>query len=396
MHYGGHVCVYNTKALEILGVYKSEDALKFPKDEVEVINGKLTGMVRDHTHFALWAKVNYSSEQQANAAMKANKHLLENGITSIHDCGECDAPSYHIMQQLCRERKFKIRSYMLLHSIYGKPFSLEDNNHWLSLGLMSGLGDEHFRIGSCKFMIDGGSTAPSCATREPYSHDPNLPGIMGWERQEIADYIKLINDAGCQATAHAIGDLAVECMVEGYEKAFVTNPRPDIRHRIEHCTLSDQDLINRMAKMNICPTLNPGMIQTGGKNYTRFYGERVKYLIALRSMLDAGMKPAIASDYPSGPVGIQVIDGAVNRLDRLNNFLVDQSQVITVLEAIRCATLHGAYLSYEENIKGSIEVGKLADLIILSEDITSIPKDRINEIKVDLTMIDGVIEYMRS
>lgn len=395
MHYGGHVCVYNTKALEILGVYKPEDSLKFPKDEVEVINGRLTGMVRDHTHFSLWAKVNYSSEQQASAAMKANKHLLENGITSIHDCGECDAPSYHIMQKLCRERKFKVRSYMLLHSIYGKPFSLEDNNHWLSLGLMSGLGDEHFRIGSCKFMIDGGSTAPSCATREPYSHDPALPGIMGWERQEIADYIKLINDAGCQATAHAIGDLAVECMVEGYEKAFETNPRPDIRHRIEHCTLSDQDLINRMAKMNICPTLNPGMIQTGGKNYTRFYGERVKYLIALKSMLEAGVKPAIASDYPSGPVGIQVIDGAVNRLDRLNNFEVDQTQAISVLEAIRCATLHGAYLSYEEDIKGSIEVGKLADMIVLSEDITSVPKEKINELKVDLTMIDGVVEYTR-
>jgi predicted amidohydrolase YtcJ len=395
MHYGGHVCVYNTKALEILGVHRPEDANNFPKDEVEVIDGKLTGMVRDHTHFSLWAKVDYSPKQQERAAMKAQKHLLENGITSIHDCGECDGPSYHIMQKLCRERKFKVRSYMMLHSIYGKPFSLEDNNHYLSLGLTSGLGDEHFRIGSCKFMIDGGSSAPSCAMREPYSHDPNLPGIMGWERQEIADYIKLINDAGCQATAHAIGDLAIECMVEGYEKAFRTNFRPDLRHRIEHCTVVDQNLIDRMAKMNICPTLNPGMIQVGGKNYGRFFGERSKYTIALKSMLDAGMKPSIASDTPSGPAGIQVIDGAVNRYDRTNDFELDQTQAITVFEAIRCATYNGAYASYEENIKGSIEVGKLADMIVLSEDITSVPKKRINEIKVDMTMIDGIIEYER-
>lgn len=395
MHYGGHVCVYNTRALEILGVFGPEDANNFPKDEVEVIDGKLTGMVRDHTHFSLWAKVDYSPTQQESAAMKAQKHLLENGITSIHDCGECDGPSYHIMQKLCRERKFKVRSYMMLHSIYGKPFSLDDNNHYLSLGLTSGLGDEHFRIGSCKFMIDGGSSAPSCAMREPYSHDPDLPGIMGWERQEIADYIKLINDAGCQATAHAIGDLAIECMVDGYEKAFENNFRPDLRHRIEHCTVVDQNLIDRMAKMNICPTLNPGMIQVGGKNYGRFFGERSKYTIALKSMLEAGMKPSIASDTPSGPAGIQVIDGAVNRYDRTNDFELDQTQAITVLEAIRCATYNGAYASHEENIKGSIEVGKLADMIVLSEDITSIPKRRINEIKVDMTMIDGIIEYER-
>ncbi|MDF2839984.1 MAG: nfdA 1 [Clostridia bacterium] len=395
MHYGGHVCVYNTRALEILGVFCPEDANKFPKDEVEVIDGKLTGMVRDHTHFSLWAKVDYSPKQQESAAMKAQKHLLENGITSIHDCGECDGPSYHIMQKLCRERKFRVRSYMMLHSIYGKPFSLDDNNHYLSLGLTSGLGDEHFRIGSCKFMIDGGSSAPSCAMREPYSHDPDLPGIMGWERHEISDYIKLINDAGCQATAHAIGDLAIECMVEGYEKAFETNFRPDLRHRIEHCTVVDQNLIDRMAKMNICPTLNPGMIQVGGKNYGRFFGERSKYTIALKSMLEAGMKPSIASDTPSGPAGIQVIDGAVNRYDRTNDFELDQTQAITVIEAIRCATYNGAYASYEENIKGSIEVGKLADMIVLSEDITFIPKRRINEIKVDITMIDGIIEYER-
>ena len=123
MHIGGHISVYNTLALEELGVYSPEDAKKFPKDEVEVRDGKLTGMVKDHTHFSLWAKVNYTEDQQEKAAMKAQNHLLENGITSIHDCGECGPSSYKIMQRLCTERKFKVRSYMMIHSIYGKPFS---------------------------------------------------------------------------------------------------------------------------------------------------------------------------------------------------------------------------------------------------------------------------------
>lgn len=390
----GHVCIYNSKALEAIGVYQPSDVSKYAHDEIVVENGKLTGMVKDHTHFYLWSKVIYTEEQQIAAAMKSNQILLENGITSVHDAGECDAPSYKIMQRLCREGKFKPREYMMLHSIFGKPISLEDNNHFLALGLESGIGDEHFKIGTCKFMIDGGTSGPSCATRAPYCHDPNMPGILGWDREETADYIKMINDAGCQATAHAVGDLAIEFMVEGYEKAFETNSRPDARHRIEHCAIVDQDLIDRMARLNICPSCNPGFIAWNGRNYTKFYGERMKYFKALRSMIDAGVMVSISSDAPSGPVNsMALIDACVNRTDRVTNEPVDQTQSISVIEAIRLYTYNGAYSSYEDKIKGSIEVGKLADLVVLSEDILTLSNDKILDVKVDITMIDGLIEY---
>lgn len=395
MHIGGHVSVYNSLALKELGVYKPEDAKKFPKDEVEVKNGELTGMVRDHTHFSLWAKVDYTPEQQERAAMKAHDHLLTHGITSIHDCGECGPSSYHIMQRLCNERVFKVRSYMMLHSIYGKPFSLEENENFLNLGFTTGLGNEYFRVGANKFMIDGGSSAPSSAMKEPYSHDPDLPGILGWEEDEVSDYIKMIHDKECQATAHAIGDLAVEFMVKGYERAQKENPRKDPRHRIEHCTFVDKDQLDRMARLNIVPSVNPGMIQVGGKNYEKFYGERMEYCIALRSMLDLGMKPTISSDIPSGPAGFDAIDGAVNRYDRVKGHQTDLTQKISMMEAIRCATYHGAYASFEEDIKGSIEVGKLADLIVVSEDLLGLDERKLNEVKVDITMIDGNIEYVR-
>lgn len=396
MHGGGHICMYNSKALAYLDVHKPEDADKYPPDEVEVIDGKLTGMVRGHTHFRLWKEVNYNQEQQAAAAMKSHQHCLENGITSISDCGELGASSYHIMQKLCREGRFKVRSYMMLHSIFGKPFSKEDNEHWLKLGLMSGLGDAHFRIGTCKFMIDGGSGGPSCATREPYSHDPDLPREKGWEREEVAEYIKMINDAECQASAHAIGDEAIEFMVEGYEKAFETNPRPDLRHRIEHCTIVDQDLVDRMAKLNICPSVNVTSIQKLGKPFKAFYGEaRNRYICAIRSMLDAGVVCSLHSDTPSYPAGLNVIDAAVNRYDREAGEQCDRTQAVSVLEAIRCATLNGAYATYEEKIKGSIEPGKLADLIVLSGDILAVASMDIYNLKVNLTMIDGEVVYER-
>ena len=183
-------------------------------------------------------------------------------------------------------------------------------------------------------------------------------------------------------------------MVEGYEKAFETNPRPDLRHRIEHCSLTDQNLIDRMAKMNICPSVNAGLVGALGANYEKFYGDRCKYFGALRSMLDAGIMCSLHSDAPSGPYGLKMIDGAVNRYDRNKNIQCDKTQAVSVLEAIRCCTYNGAYASYEEKIKGSIEVGKLADMIILSEDITSIDPMDIYNLQVDLTMIDGKIEYV--
>ena len=397
MHGGGHICMYNTKALAYLGVYKPEDAAKYPPDEVEVIDGKLTGMVRGHTHFWLWGQVEYTEEQQRKAALKSQKICLEKGITSVGDMGECDRPSYHVMQKLCRSGEFKIRSYMALHSIFGKPFSKEDNEHFLKLGFMTGLGDEHFRIGPCKFMIDGGTGGPSCATREPYSHDPSLPREKGWERQEVIDYIRMINAAECQATAHAIGDEAIEYMVEGYEAAFAEDPTlPQRRHRIEHCTIVDQDLIDRMAKMNICPSVNAGIVCLLGKNLAKFYGpERNRYLGALRSMLDAGIICSLHSDAPSAPCGFQIIDGAVNRYDRAQNFQCDRTQAVTLLEAIRCCTLNAAYQSFEEDIKGSIEPGKLADVIVLDRDILDMDTMDLDKVQVDMTVIDGVIEYTR-
>ena len=248
--------------------------------------------------------------------------------------GECDAPSYHVMQKLCRDRRFKVRVSMALHSIFGKPYSKEDNDHFMKLGFMTGLDDE-----------------------------------------------------------------AVEFMAEGYEKAFARSADPEAfrnrRHRIEHASLCDQDLIDRMVKMNLCPSVNAGMVQMLGASYMKFFGERFHYIGALRSMLDAGLIPSLHSDAPSGPVGLQAIDGCVNRIDRVKNIQCPTTQAVTALEAIRVATYNGAYSTHEEDSKGSIEVGKLADLIVLSDDILAIPPKEIYQLKVDLTMIDGEVVYLR-
>ena len=399
MHNGGHFSYYNSKALAYLGVFGPEDAKKYPDGAVEVVDGKLTGCVRDHTHFWLWGQIPYPEQVQKAGALKMQKQLLENGVTSIHDTGECGASSYHIMQKLCKgkDREFRVRSYMVLHDIFGKPFSYAENEHWLELGLMTGLGDEYFKIGTCKFMIDGDPAAPSAGTRNPYNNH-EWEFVMGWERDETADYIVKINEAECQATAHAMGDLAIEYMVNGYERSYALDPDRELRlrNRIEHCSMAFPDLIQRMAKCGIYPIMNPGMNTVDAGLWYKWLGpERMRWYHPTRSMIDAGMRPCFASDMPSGPVGLALIDGAVNRYCRATDFQMDQAECCTLMEAIQCCTINPAYAAFEENIKGSIEVGKLADMIILSEDITSVPSMELNRVKVDLTMIDGIVEYER-
>lgn len=395
----GHNGIYNSKALEYIGVYGPDDACKYPNGEVCVDAGHLTGEVKGHTHFELWSKVGYTEEQQKKAALKSQEKCFKHGITSVGDMGECGSSSYHLMQKLCRSGEFKVRTYMAIHSIFGKPFSMEENDHWLSLGLMTGLGDEHFRIGPCKFMIDGGSGGPTCYTREPYSHDPAKPYEKAWNREETWDYIKKIDQHECQCTAHAMGDGAIEYMIEGYERAYDSCDDKEAfksrRHRIEHCMIVDQDLINRMAVMNICPSVNAGLQIRNGKNLAKFYGpQREKYIGALRSMLDAGIVCSLHSDAPSGPYGFNMIAGAVTRYDKRSDYQCSRAQAVSLLEAIRCCTINAAYQSYEEDKKGSIEAGKLADLIVTNCNILDIDPMELSDVIVEMTMIDGEIVWV--
>lgn len=392
----GHIAIYNSLALAAIGVLSPTDAAEYPEGEIEVKGGRLTGLVYDHTHFLIWSKVGYTETQQFEAAMRSNDLLLRNGITSVHDAGECGPVSYHLMEDICRRRMFKPRSCMMIHSIFGKPFSLAENKDFVEGGHKSWEGDEYFRYGACKFMIDGGTSGPSCATRKPYSHDPDLPGILGWTREETRDYIDWIHRSGCQATAHAVGDLAIEYMVEGYEKAMAAHPPRDARHRIEHCAIVDPDLISRIARLEVCPSLNPGFLAINGSNYRRYYGDRMAYFMALRSMLDAGIRVSIGSDAPSGPVeSMAILDACVNRTDRSTGEILDQTQCIGILEALRCYTVNGAWTSGEERIKGSLEAGKLADLAVLSGSLLDASTEGILSLAVDMTVIDGIVEFER-
>lgn len=197
-------------------------------------------------------------------------------------------------------------------------------------------------------------------------------------------------------TAHAVGDMAVEQAVNAIEYTLAKVPKKDHRHRIEHCGLTDETLIKRIKDLGIVPISNPGFITVNGSDYNRYYGDRTDYMFAAESYKKNGIITAFGSDCSvineNPMLGIY---GAVTRKDAATGEICGGCQKISVLDAIRCYTYNGAYASFEEDIKGSIEEGKLADIAVLSEDILACEPEHIKDIKVDMTLIDGNILYER-
>jgi predicted amidohydrolase YtcJ len=243
-------------------------------------------------------------------------------------------------------------------------------------------------------MIDGSSSGPTAATLEPYTSNPNDCGIMTMEQDQIDDYVMRAHKAGYRVTSHAVGDKAVTAIVEALEKALAAHPTENRRHRIEHCAIINSDLLARIKKLGVVPVPQPAFLYEFGDGYMRNYGEkRVSNMFACKSYFDNDVICAGSSDCPvtfSNPLhGMHL---AVNRVTQSGQ-AISQNQRITIEQALRMFTYNGAYAVFQEDRKGSIEVGKVADLAVLSESLLDCASEKIRDIIVELTMIDGKIVY---
>lgn len=390
----GHMGVYSSKAFEIAGI-TSPSQYK-PGEVVVDENGKMTGLLKETPNDVLWGYIHHSDEALKEGYRAFGQLMLKSGITSIHDAGTYGGQYVKVLQDVCYDGSMPVRMYILLYNVLGKEASRKWIYDYISSGVHTGLGTEHFKIGAAKILLDGSTSGPSCATRQPYSHDEKLKGILNWEQEEVDKVFLDAMEAGFQVTAHAVGDMAVEQAVTAIERALAKCPKADHRNRIEHCGLTDEALIDRIKKAGIIPISNPGFFTINGSDYNRYYGERVNYMFAAKTYKEKDIITAFGSDCSvineNPMLGIY---GAVTRKDMNKNEECGGCQKISVLDAIRCYTYNGAYASFEENSKGSIEEGKLADLVVLSEDILKTKPEDIKDIKVDMTMIDGEILYTR-
>jgi predicted amidohydrolase YtcJ len=262
--------------------------------------------------------------------------------------------------------------------------------------LVTGFGNERLRLGPYKLQIDGAASGGSAAMREPYPGDPSNFGILHMTQEELDELVLRGHRAGYQVGVHAIGDRAVEMTLESYAKALGRHPRRNHRHRIEHCGILDDALMDKIRELELIPALGVPFLYELGDSYVRSCGlERLRSAYPLRSLLERGVIAPLSSDTPViDPNPMHGIYCALTRKTSSGQ-TVNPHEAVTIRQALRAYTLWGAYASFEENLKGSIECGKLADLVVLSRNILEAAPEELLGISADLTVIDGQIVYSR-
>jgi predicted amidohydrolase YtcJ len=384
-HRGGHTIFVNSAALKLAGVDEHTPDPEGGRYEHDS-SGKLSGFVADAAaeKFRQLVPEKMTRDDLRQGAARISKMFTAKGVTSA-----CDADAGPDAVQGYQDARdagdLRFRTYCLIHAA--------DLQHFMDVGIHSGFGDEWLRIGGIKQYVDGSISERTAWLSQPYIGIPNYKGLQVTSREHLLETSRKAHAAGWQLATHANGDLAIEEILGVYEQVQQENPRPDPRFRIEHCTLLNDSLIRRMSKLKAIPAPFSCYIYFHG-DVMHFYGEeRTKNMFPMRSFLDAGLRPTDASDYTASPSDPMMwLQSQITRTDPKGN-VWGANQRIKLGEAIRCGTLNGAYASFEEEIKGSLNPGKVADLVVLDQDPFKTEPSQLINIKVERTMVGGKWQY---
>ncbi len=386
----GHMVTCNSRALEISGI--NENTADSKGGKIERFDGKPTGLLYESASAKVKNKP-YTQDELMEGLKFADRKLSRMGVTSVHDAGGYGALQNRIIQEAVAGDKINTRIYIMALSL---PQNKGSHEGFLNAGIGKDVGNSKLKFGAFKAaFIDGSSSAPTAAVKEPYRSNPADRGMINITQDELNDLCLKAHKVGCQVTAHAVGDQAIEMFLNAIELAQKTYPKKNCRHRIEHCAIIDLKILERIKKMGIIPVSQPAFLYYFGDGYIQNYGSRTDYMFACRSYKESGIISAASSDCPvSSPDPLIGIHTAVNR-ESMEGKIVGSKQKVNIMDAIRMYTINGAYASFEEHVKGSLEVGKLADMVVLSEPIMKSTLDKIKNIKVHTTVIDGKITYCR-
>jgi predicted amidohydrolase YtcJ len=385
MHRGGHTVFVNSMALKLAGVDdKTPDPPggRYEHDS----SGHLTGFIGDSAREPFEKLIPETSTRSdfREGAKLISKMFSSKGITSA-----CDATTSPLALQGYQDARDagELRMRMYCHA------TPETYDRLVAAGLHTGFGDEWVRIGGLKQFADGSISERTAWLSEPYIGIANYRGLQVSSREKLYETSRKAHAAGFQLATHANGDLAIDAILGVYEQIQRELPRPDPRFRIEHCTLLNGSLLQRMKALNVIPAPFSAYVYFHG-DVMHFYGEeRTKHMFPMRSFLDNGLRPTDASDYTASPADPMMwLRSQLTRMDMKGN-VWGGNQRITLEEALRCGTMNGAYASFEENIKGTIEPGKLADLVVLTKDPFKTEAQAITEISVERTMAGGKWVY---
>jgi predicted amidohydrolase YtcJ len=227
----------------------------------------------------------------------------------------------------------------------------------------------------------------------PFVGRPDDYGILVMQQDELYEVVELAHRNGFQIGIHANGDVAIDMVLKAYERVQEKWPRQDCRHRIEHCSLVNPELLKRIKAAGAIPTPFYTYVHYHGNKWVHYGEEKMRWMFAHGSFLEYGIPVASASDYIPGPFEpLMAIQSMVTRKDYKGR-VWGPNQRITVDQALQVCTVNAARASFEEEIKGSISVGKLADFVVLAEDPHTVDPDRIKEIQIVRTVVGGRTVY---
>lgn len=390
-HNSGHLLVANSAALEHAGIRaETPDPAggrigRFPsRAEPDGILYEMPAMTMATQHIPA-----YQDDDIRRGFTQAQEDFLRHGVTSIHDASVGRMRGVDILrayQQLRREGALKLRVNMFLQWQF-----LRD----LEFALQSGFGDDWLRVAGCKIIADGSIQGITAALREPYYCHDEEQGWLIYEQEELNDMVLTLHRQGYQIATHANGDAAIDAVLTAYAKALQAIPRADHRFRIEHCQVCHPEHIQQIHQLGVIPNFFANHVYYwGDRHRDLFLGpQRVQFLDPVGSAIQAGIRPLLHSDCPVTPVNpLFCMQSAASRLTSSRHVL-NAPERILVQEAMATMTINAARAAFEEHTKGTLEVGKLGDVVILQQNPFQESPEQLGQIEVAATVVGGQVMY---
>jgi hypothetical protein len=383
----GHMALANSLALKLAGVDKNTKDVA-GGEIVRDKDGHPTGVLKDEAMSYVYRAIpEFSFAEKMEYLQAATDYAASLGVTSVQDMSA--GTDVGVYQELARQGKLKTRVYAVS--------TLNDWQRWQRAGIHYAFGDAMIRVGGLKGFADGSLGSTTAWFYEPYLDKPDSRGLALEEPAKIYEKVLNADKNNLQVMIHAIGDRANDEILKIYERVEKENGAKDRRVRIEHAQHLNEGLIKRFASAKVIASMQPfHAIDDGRWAWKRLDEKRLKGTYAFRTLLDSGAKLAFGTDWFVAPLNPMFgIYAATTRrtLDGKNPKGWIPEQKITVEEAVRAYTSGSAYAEFQENVKGAITVGKLADLVILSDDIFTISPIEIEKTKVLTTIVDGKVVY---
>ncbi|MGM0887895.1 MAG: amidohydrolase [Bacillota bacterium] len=395
-HAEGHYAWVNSKALEIANITRHTENPSYGmigKDETGEPNGLLYEKAMDAVILHAY---DFTKEQKRELFTNFLAHAAGLGVTSVHDLFAMEAlemlNDYDVFKEFEDNGELTARIH-LWPALNGNLEHVKQ--------LRDTFQSDKLRVSGLKQFIDGVITARTAYLLEPYSDQPNTRGETSFPSETIKKWVVDADKEGFSIRFHAIGDGAVRLALDSYEEAQKTNGKRDSRHSVEHIEVIHPDDVHRFKKLGVTASMQPDHFAMSERGvYTERIGkEREKHVFSIKTLQKAGAKLAFGTDFPIDILNpLLQIYRAVTRIDSSGKTVWHPHECITLADALKAYTAGSAYGAFRDEELGTLEAGKLADIIVLERNLFQVPVEEIPDTKVLLTIVDGkvVFEHTKS